>query len=146
MLYAWINFSKLIIYTCNIIKYFTYFTRQFVLLHIHAYFLGSCSHLGNFLVRYEVLILLISQLLASALPMSFFPSFEPARKNKVTSVLQRSSVNRLHKFTIPNLQSPQIDIPPRWNSPCRGEGAYPPRSSNQCINQWSSSERCSYVR
>ena len=24
------------------------------------------------------------------------------------------------------------DIPsPRWNSPCRGEGAYPPRSSNQ---------------
>ena len=30
--------------------------------------------------------------------------------------------------------------PPRWNSPCRGEGAYPLRSSNQCINKWSSSE------
>ena len=37
-------------------------------------------------------------------------------------------------------------IPPRWNSPCRGEGAYPLRSSNQCINKWSSSERCGYVR
>ena len=36
--------------------------------------------------------------------------------------------------------------PPRWNSPCRGEGAYSPRSSKQCINKWSSSERCSYVR
>ena len=36
--------------------------------------------------------------------------------------------------------------PPRWNSPCRGEGAYPLRSSNQCINKWSSSERCGYVR
>ena len=38
------------------------------------------------------------------------------------------------------------DVPPRWNSPCRGEGAYLPRSSSQCINKWSSSERCSYVR
>ena len=24
-----------------------------------------------------------------------------------------------------------IGIPPRWSSPCRGEGAYPLRSSNQ---------------
>ena len=27
--------------------------------------------------------------------------------------------------------------PPRWNSSCHVEGAYPPRSSNQCINKWS---------
>ena len=39
-----------------------------------------------------------------------------------------------------------IVAPPRCNSPCRGEGAYPLRSSNQCINKWSLSERCGYVR
>ena len=38
------------------------------------------------------------------------------------------------------------NIPSRWNSPCRGEGAYSLSSSNQCINKWSSSERCCYVR
>ena len=38
------------------------------------------------------------------------------------------------------------NTPPRWNSPCHGEGAYSLSSSNQCINKWSSSERCCYVR
>ena len=37
--------------------------------------------------------------------------------------------------------------PPRWNPPWRGEGAYrTKRFSPQCINKWSSSERCGYVR
>ena len=27
-----------------------------------------------------------------------------------------------------------IGIPPRWSSPCRGEGAYPLRSSNQSVS------------
>ena len=38
------------------------------------------------------------------------------------------------------------EIPPRWNPPWRGEGAYQTkRFSPQCIKKWSSLERCGYV-
>ena len=53
---------------------------------------------------------------------------------------------QLDKFYDRSTVASYTSIPPRWNSPCRGEGAYPPRSSNQCINKWSSSERWGYVR
>ena len=60
----------------------------------------------------------------------------------------RFTVNQLleifHEVRLePQLRPP----PPRWNPPWRGEGAYPTkRFSPQCINKWSSSKRCGYVR
>ena len=55
----------------------------------------------------------------------------------------------VHDFLIAKLEAYGFSyeaLSPRWNSPCRGEGAYSLSSSNQCINKWSSSERCGYVR
>ena len=49
-------------------------------------------------------------------------------------------------FILISIYNLYVSSPARWNSPCRGEGAYPLRSYNQCINKWSSPERCSYVR
>ena len=56
------------------------------------------------------------------------------------------SVNLHHPLEDASLSERQLSytqiVPPRWNSPCRGERAYSLSSSNQ----WSSSERCCYDR
>ena len=36
-----------------------------------------------------------------------------------------------HPYACLSLTFATQEAPPRWNSPCRGEGAYPPRGSNQ---------------
>ena len=52
-------------------------------------------------------------------------------------VIEEEAVNeKAHKMkTEKNKKSNTPRIPPRWNSPCRGEGAYSLSNSNQCINK-----------
>ena len=75
-----------------------------------------------------------------------------AKNKKIEFKLYHEVRDRCHysgKFTdaAHNICNLRYKVPPpRWNSPCRGEGAYPLRSSNQRINKWSLSERCGYVR